>query len=75
MLCRYMCKGHDRAIARVAAEGSEEQVVDEPKDYQDGRYLGTCEAVWRYLLPWLGSWPTTCRLYCIWCVLQQGSGG
>ena len=49
MFCRYVCKGHDKAIAQVAAKGSEGQAVDEPKDCQDRRYLGTCEAVWRCL--------------------------
>ena len=49
MLCRYVYKGHDRAIAQVAADGSEAEVVDELKSFQAGRYYSSCEAIWRYL--------------------------
>ena len=48
MFCRYVYRGPDRAIAQVAAEGSEAQVVDEVSTFHAGRYYSPCEAIWRY---------------------------
>ena len=48
MFCRYVYKGPDRAIAQVAAEGPEAQVVDEVSTFHAGRYYSPCEAIWRY---------------------------
>ena len=50
---RYVYKGHDKAQVEVttilAEEGEDagERVIDEIKEFQDGRYVGTAEAMWR----------------------------
>ena len=47
-LYKYIYKGHDRALWEVRSTA---RAADEPRDeireFQDGRYIGACEAVWR----------------------------
>ena len=46
-LFKYVCKGHDRLTIHL--KPNNEKVYDEIKNYQDARYLGSPEAVYRML--------------------------
>jgi hypothetical protein len=52
-LYKYVYKGHDRALWTVREQRSQgsnaqaEEARDEIREFQDGRYIGACEAVWR----------------------------
>ncbi|GFP95297.1 ATP-dependent DNA helicase pif1 [Phtheirospermum japonicum] len=50
-LFKYTNKGHDRVTVSITeesnGENSQEEVVDEIKNYYNCRYISPCEAVWR----------------------------
>nr|GEV87113.1 uncharacterized protein [Tanacetum cinerariifolium] len=54
-LFKYINKGLDRITAKVCTdknanqETTDEEVVDEIKDYYDCRYLSACESTWRIM--------------------------
>ncbi len=48
-ICQYVHKGDTRAIVSVSAGDGTNQVEDEVRQYQDGRYIGASEASWRIL--------------------------
>ena len=43
---KYIYKGHDMATLQVDGNGNQVQVIDEIKEYIDGRYIGPTEACW-----------------------------
>jgi hypothetical protein len=48
-LYKYIYKGHDRALWEVRADQQADPDAprNEIREFQDGRYIGACEAVWR----------------------------
>lgn len=44
---KYVYKGHDRVQAEIVGADDDEEVVDEPNDYLDARYVSASEAFWR----------------------------
>ncbi|KAL7099021.1 hypothetical protein ACP275_09G055800 [Erythranthe tilingii] len=45
-LYKYIYKGHDRVVINIS-QNSEEQTIDEIKQFQDARWISAQEAVWR----------------------------
>ncbi|SAM09761.1 hypothetical protein [Absidia glauca] len=45
-LCKYVTKGSDRSTFNLT---DQQEDVDEIQDFQNARYIGPCEAVWRIL--------------------------
>lgn len=46
-LYKYVCKGHDRAMASLDYEGDPPPLIDEIQRFQDARCIGSAEACWR----------------------------
>ena len=44
-LYKYVYKGHDRASISLERDASE--IINEPKEYLDARYVSASEACWR----------------------------
>ena len=45
---KYMYKCHNRALWEVrSGQTRDPEKRDEIQEFQDGRYIGACEAVWR----------------------------
>lgn len=43
---KYIYKGHDKVSFQLGTVSGHEE-IDEIKQFQDGRWIGSCEAVWR----------------------------
>ncbi|SAL95592.1 hypothetical protein, partial, partial [Absidia glauca] len=48
-LCKYVTKGSDRSIFGLVNQSNRGEDIDQIDDYQNARYIGPCEAIWRIL--------------------------
>ncbi|SAM01481.1 hypothetical protein [Absidia glauca] len=48
-LCKYVTKGSDRSTFGLVNQSNQGEDINEIDDYQNARYIGPCEAIWRIL--------------------------